>query len=80
MSSVARGALKIVKQVATDADHRALLSGVTYSAFKGGVEGSLAVVQRWQSVHVLSVVVLALALVLVSKLVVGLGNNVALPF
>lgn len=44
------------------------------------MEGSLAVVQRWQSVHVLSVVVLALALVLVSKLVVAVVHNVALPF
>lgn len=73
------GALRIMQRVATDADHRALLSGVTYSAIKGGVEGSLAVVQRWQSVHVLAVVVLALALLLMSKLFMAVVNTVVLP-
>ena len=73
-------ALRLVRQVATDANHRALLADVTYAACKGGVQGSLAVVQRWQSVHVLAVAVLALALVLFSKLVVGVVHNVVLPF
>ncbi len=67
-----------IVQAAGDANQRALLSTVTYSAFKGGVEGSMQVMRQWESVHLMAVVMLALMLILVSKVLMaavhGLGH------